>query len=144
MKQETLKLIEELRFAKYPANIRMQISFSDGIQEALTNHSILESEGLSRNEMSINKVSAEMVWDACFRRADYELRKAWYEYSNLPTPPDKQTFLSSLPDTHNDGLRELVEWIEESGEWEGYNLKGERTYTSEQILSKAKEILNRK
>jgi hypothetical protein len=54
MKEETLKMIEDLIevYVDTPLEVDDRFDFIRGARFALTNHAILQSEGLSRNEWS--------------------------------------------------------------------------------------------
>jgi hypothetical protein len=112
MKQETLKLIEELA-KEHSHDLSERIDFRIGAKAALTNPAILESEGLSRNEwISVEDEPKESGMYLCYdlnspTKSKYEIyyfnkrTKNWtvgmdtYHpqfYQPLPTPPknDKQ------------------------------------------------------
>lgn len=96
------------------------------------------------SKMSLsNKNSAEIGWDACEARKDYESRIEWYKYHNLSTPPDKKTFLNSLPETE-DKMGKLIEFIKSKSSIRGMEYADGWSAAMKLILEKAKEINSRK
>jgi hypothetical protein len=81
MKEETLKMIEDLIevYVDTPLEVYWIFDFIRGARVALTNHAILQSEGLSRNEWisvwdRLPKVDGEyLIWDnGCYAAGFYK------------------------------------------------------------------------